>query len=130
MSWRKKIKLQGMSRGWRLFIVQFERTWRRGIRRALRSSDGDARKECSAAASERATDGNNATRKGRRTGAMQRSGSDGRRTAAERRRTSACRAQGRSGEDLRERTGDVHGAVRDGTGVCELGVLWSVHARG
>jgi len=78
----------------------------------------------------RATDGNNATRKGRRTGAMQRCGSDGRRTAAERRRTSACRAQGRSGEDLRERTGDVHGAVRDGTGVCELGLLWSVHARG
>ncbi|CAM6028686.1 unnamed protein product [Sphagnum balticum] len=35
----------------------------------------------------RATDGNNATRKGRRTGAMQRSGRDGRRIAAERRRT-------------------------------------------
>ncbi|CAK9200411.1 unnamed protein product [Sphagnum troendelagicum] len=83
--------------------------------RALRSSDADGRKECSAAAGERRT-GNNATRKGRRTGAMQRSGNDGRRTAAGRRRTSACRAQGRSGEDIRERTGGVHGAVRDGTG--------------
>jgi hypothetical protein len=53
MSWRKQIKLQGLSRSWRVFIVQFERTWRRGIMRALRSSDGDGRKECSAAASER-----------------------------------------------------------------------------
>ncbi|CAK9200514.1 unnamed protein product [Sphagnum troendelagicum] len=94
--------------------------------RALRSSDADGRKECSATAGERRTGnnatrkgrrtGNNATRKGRRTGAMQRSGNDGRRTAAGRRRTSACRAQGRGGEDIRERTGGVHGAVRDGTG--------------
>ncbi len=122
MSWRKKIKLQGLSRAWRVFIVQFERSWRRGIMRALRSSDGDGRKECSAAAVERRT-GNNATRKGRRTGAMQRSGNDGDGRAHVERRAEVVRIYGKGQGACTVQYGMV-------PGVCELGVLWSVHARG
>jgi hypothetical protein len=98
--------------------------------RALRSSDGDdGRKECSAAEGER------------RTGTMQRERDDRREQCSEAAETDGGLQRSDDGRAHVERRAEVvriygkgQGACTEQygmvPGVCELGVLWSVHARG